>query len=228
MHGAPAPLLDPHPPTLGSRGRRRLEGPSQLGRVPAMPSDTRVRTETGVQAWLCPAVTRTRSLPAEGELVRCMPQAHLPESPFLALQMLSGLTQTKPSRSRCLLSPARVLASVPRPRTVSTLCDPGGGSWLARGWPHLARHTGTRSRGPSRQQEAELDRCQSPEASPPGAWAQGVPTQGLTGLCLVLQAALRRSLSLLETQAMWSPREPLVLWLLVLAAGSAEHVYRPG
>lgn len=44
----------------------------------------------------------------------------------------------------------------------------------------------------------------------------------------MLQAALRRSLSLLETQAMWSPREPLVLWLLVLAAGSAEHVYRPG
>lgn len=130
MHGAPAPLLDPHPPTLGSRGRRRLEGPSQLGRVPAMPSDTRVRTETGVQAWLCPAVTRTRSLPGEGELVRCMPQAHLPESPFLALQMLSGLTQTKPSRSRCLLSPARVLASVPWPRTVSPLCDPGA----ARGW----------------------------------------------------------------------------------------------
>lgn len=92
----------------------------------------------------------------------------------------------------------------------------------------MARHTGTRSRGPSRQQEAELDRCQSPGASPPGAWAQGVPAQGLTGLCLVLQAALRRSLSLLETQAMWSPREPLVLWLLVLAAGSAEHVYRPG
>ncbi|ELK07381.1 EGF-like domain-containing protein 7 [Pteropus alecto] len=27
---------------------------------------------------------------------------------------------------------------------------------------------------------------------------------------------------------MWSPREPLLLWLLVLAAGSAEHVYRPG
>ncbi|XP_036095213.1 epidermal growth factor-like protein 7 isoform X5 [Rousettus aegyptiacus] len=27
---------------------------------------------------------------------------------------------------------------------------------------------------------------------------------------------------------MWSPREPLLLWLLVLAAGSAQHVYRPG
>nr|KAF6484153.1 EGF like domain multiple 7 [Rousettus aegyptiacus] len=42
------------------------------------------------------------------------------------------------------------------------------------------------------------------------------------------EATLRRRPSLLETRAMWSPREPLLLWLLVLAAGSAQHVYRPG
>lgn len=82
--------------------------------------------------------------------------------------------------------------------------------------------------GPPCRQEAELGRCRSPRATPPGTWAQGVSAEGLTGLCLVLQATLRRRLSLLETQAMWSPREPLLLWLLVLAAGSAEHVYRPG
>ncbi|KAB0392266.1 hypothetical protein E2I00_006834, partial [Balaenoptera physalus] len=41
-------------------------------------------------------------------------------------------------------------------------------------------------------------------------------------------AILRRRPFHPETQAMWGSQELLLLWFLVLAAGSTEHVYRPG
>lgn len=44
----------------------------------------------------------------------------------------------------------------------------------------------------------------------------------------VLQAPVRRRLTRWETQAMCDSRELLLLWLLVLAVGGTEHVFRPG
>ena len=82
-------------------------------------------------------------------------------------------------------------------------------------------------RGPSKA--AEPSRHHEPrEPSLPWCRLEGGPAEGLTGLRSVLQATPRRRPFHPETRAMWGSQELLPLWFLVLAVGSAEHVYRPG
>lgn len=75
--------------------------------------------------------------------------------------------------------------------------------------------------GPSKV--AERGRC--PRAR---ERAQGGICRGVYGVCLVLQAPLRRRPPPPQTRAMFSPRELLLLWLLVPAVGGTERVFRPG
>eukprot|EP00069_Balaena_mysticetus_P000848 bmy_14812T0 len=100
--------------------------------------------------------------------------------------------------------------------------DGGGESWhrpwrLCRGSERSQQSV--RAGQVSRSQEASLHEGHGLEAG---------SAEGLTGLCRVLQAILRRRPFHPETQAMWGSQELLLLWFLVLAAGGTEHVYRPG
>lgn len=75
--------------------------------------------------------------------------------------------------------------------------------------------------GPSKV--AELGRCPRARERAPGGICRGV-----YGVCLVLQAPLRRRSFHPQARAMFSPRELLLLWFLVLVVGGTEHVFGPG
>ncbi|XP_077608997.1 epidermal growth factor-like protein 7 isoform X2 [Crocuta crocuta] len=63
-------------------------------------------------------------------------------------------------------------------------------------------------------------------AAPTPRRAAATRARGVTGP--LLQAPVRRRLTRWETQAMCDSRELLLVWLLVLAVGGTEHVFRPG
>uniref|UniRef100_A0AC11EBG2 Uncharacterized protein n=2 Tax=Ovis aries TaxID=9940 RepID=A0AC11EBG2_SHEEP len=127
----------------------------------------------------------------------------------------------------------------PDPDVLALLWSKGGLYVASEGQPPCPGGLGVRRAGTGRGGSPAMVRGPSKAAEPsrhheprgpslPWCRLEGGPAEGLTGLHSVLQATPRRRLFHPETRAMWGSQELLPLWFLVLAVGSAEHVYRPG